>query len=603
MAAPVRPLDVCLNPVRVVSNGTVNYYRCGRCSNCKRSYISNWRNRLVSHMESGLFTTLFITLTYSNEHLPLVHLSEDNTISDITHTRFKRGGFSKGDFFRESVLDTPQFLRYPTLNNAVFDNFPHWVSSRTSDSVTFDDSPTFAICLRSDIQNFVKKLRRLIEDRFCNTFEDTSIGYFICSEYGPKTFRPHYHGLLFFRSSSVAEFCHDSAVFQAWGKQALHPLNESSECCKYTNSNGVASYVSKYVTCFDSLPRPLSLSPFQPFHLQSTRIPIGSLCAPASVAFDSVDKNTLFRLREYYDKKTHDFISVKSPYPLSFWNKYFPRLPFNSEFSSDELFEVFRICYNVSRSRLIPDYRSEMESMGLNSIRSNRQRFYLDSLIVYERHNFASLDCLLYLPTVDSIFKQLGITKPWFDNPKICIATDTSYKLTPSLFFHLHHGRIPLIKLLFGIPSLRTFCLKVISNFRDSSLPWVSTVHDYYSYFCRYASCSFSSLMAFLYDTDNRLYDSDHFTYTPQLVSYLYPAFFETLPKQLSLMTSDEYLYFDTYLYERFRLSVCDFYPDDLLINPVYSDPALNSYTNDTFNFVTKFKAQRDYKHDSLLCS
>ncbi|UPW41420.1 replication initiator protein [Dipodfec virus UA06Rod_4] len=603
MAAPVVPLDLCLNPVRVSTNGTVSYYRCGHCSNCKRSYVSRWRNRLVSHMESGLFTTLFITLTYSNEHLPLVHLSEDGTISDITHTRFLRGGFSKGNYVRESVFDSDFFLRFPDLNNVVINDFPHWVSSRTADSVIFDHSDSFAICLRADIQNFVKKLRRLISDKFDCTVEDTSLGYFICSEYGPTTFRPHYHGLLFLRSSRVAEFCNNSAVFEAWGKQSLPTDNTKSECSKYVNSSGIASYVSKYVTCFDSLPSPLSLPAFQPFHLQSTRVPIGSLCAPASVAFDSVDKNSLFHLREYFDKSTREFVSVKSPYPLSFWNKYFPHLPFNNQFSSSEVLDIFRICYCLRDSKTIPDYRSELISMGLGSIRTNKIRFYLDSLVVYERHNFAALDEIIYLPTVDGIFKSLGLARPWRENPRVCLTSESVYKLTPSLFFHLHHGKIPLIKLLFGIPALRCFCNKIISNFRDSSLPWTTSVFDYYSYFCRYETCSFSARMALLYDTENRLYNSESFTYSPSLVAHLYPSFVETLPKNLSLMTPDEILYLDTYVYENFRLSISDFYIDDSLCCSKMVDTALNDYTLDTRRFITKFKAVRKQKHDLSLCS
>lgn len=44
-------------------------------------------------------------------------------------------------------------------------------------------------CYKRDIQLFLKRLRK--------RFQPKKIRYFICSEYGPTTNRPHYHGIIF----------------------------------------------------------------------------------------------------------------------------------------------------------------------------------------------------------------------------------------------------------------------------------------------------------------------------------------------------------------------------------------------------------------------
>ena len=49
----------------------------------------------------------------------------------------------------------------------------------------------FAVSKVEDVQKFHKRLRRYIQYRKL----DISFKYFVCSEYGPKHFRPHYHGL------------------------------------------------------------------------------------------------------------------------------------------------------------------------------------------------------------------------------------------------------------------------------------------------------------------------------------------------------------------------------------------------------------------------
>lgn len=69
--------------------------------------------------------------------------------------------------------------------------------SATFITLTYDDEhltygenhPTL---VKSDVQNFMKKLR--YQQKLCS---ELLIRFYIVGEYGPKTLRPHYHGILF----------------------------------------------------------------------------------------------------------------------------------------------------------------------------------------------------------------------------------------------------------------------------------------------------------------------------------------------------------------------------------------------------------------------
>ncbi len=64
---------------------------------------------------------------------------------------------------------------------------------------TDDAGKVYNSVCREDIQKFMKRLRKSLCARYGKEFR---VKYFICSEYGPKTLRPHYHGVIFGLSDS-----------------------------------------------------------------------------------------------------------------------------------------------------------------------------------------------------------------------------------------------------------------------------------------------------------------------------------------------------------------------------------------------------------------
>ena len=73
----------------------------------------------------------------------------------------------------------------------------------------------FGVVCKKDIQNFLKRLRKKI-DKLNISDNDKKIRYYIASEYGPITKRPHYHGIIFFDSKQLGSQI-KNLIVESWG--------------------------------------------------------------------------------------------------------------------------------------------------------------------------------------------------------------------------------------------------------------------------------------------------------------------------------------------------------------------------------------------------
>lgn len=125
------------------------------------------------------------------------------------------------------------------------------------------------VCKR-DVQLFLKRLRKRIEP--------FKIRYFIVSEYGPSTFRPHYHGIIFNFPNEL--------------KNKLDEILESSWQCGFVRvdpiSDGRIHYVTGY--CLDKSQIPDFLVPN--FMLCSRRPALGSNFLDVAGVVDYCESNS-----------------------------------------------------------------------------------------------------------------------------------------------------------------------------------------------------------------------------------------------------------------------------------------------------------------------
>lgn len=264
----------CLHPKRIVNKYTHEemYVRCGVCPSCL-AHKSNVQCAYISNMASYFKYAYFFTLTYDECFIPRVKVRIAERMS--------------GDFFDTYVPESDPRLYSRSDQNGYSVQFEYITRSqciRTSPNGKvriLDDSYTpyefFKIFTISELQDlmikahgrfdpirkqvvyppisectdtipvlnaydqnlFFKRLRFYI-----SKFTDEKISYYLVSEYGPRTLRPHWHGILFFNSSEIAEVICD-LVSKAW-------LLGRADCSLSRGS--AAGYVASYINSFVSIP-------------------------------------------------------------------------------------------------------------------------------------------------------------------------------------------------------------------------------------------------------------------------------------------------------------------------------------------------------------
>lgn len=174
----------CLHPVIINIDAYGKHYKsvpvpCGKCEACIQRRAQDWQIRLYEELKVSS-SAYFITLTYNDSELPYVE-----------------------------KVDTDSGEIFWTPSNDV-----------------------------RDIQKFVRRLRDIAKP-FVHPFK---FRYFIVSEYGPKTRRPHYHGIIFNWPSTLATEGH---LTKLWGNGfvSVSPVSE-----------GRIAYTTKYCFAADDLP-------------------------------------------------------------------------------------------------------------------------------------------------------------------------------------------------------------------------------------------------------------------------------------------------------------------------------------------------------------
>lgn len=254
-------------------NGARIAVDCGQCDYCihKRAQKASMR---VKTAGSAFKYSYFVTLTYDNEHIPLMNctvlhseyedvvgISGDIHFGDEYHKYIPVSEYQCNDssmlrhIFFEQVQGTVPFDREIKEYVPVKDN---WFLSMDAirsfiyktQSVDKTDYPASEQYGRDnlipflnyvDVQNYIKRLRKYLYKQL-GSYE--TLHFYAVGEYGPVHFRPHYHLLLFTNSekvSAVLRHCHD----KSW-KLGRSDFQRSA--------GGAASYVASYVNSLSAAP-------------------------------------------------------------------------------------------------------------------------------------------------------------------------------------------------------------------------------------------------------------------------------------------------------------------------------------------------------------
>lgn len=230
----------CLQPIRIIISGKVYKFPCRCCYACQL----NARSRRVSRAESivGSGFRALVTLTYDNEHLPVVYPAGLGTVA------LYRG------------IGTNNFISYvPTALTFNSDELQRPVLHYSNGHAVLTKSCCQAVLLPDDLQKFLKRIRITLDRHFTHTKYDSKIKFFAVGEYGPSSYRPHFH--LIFSASSIEVLLY---LQQTLSKVWTYCSNQGIDFQLITGD--CTSYVAGYVNGFNLGNGLLSERTFRQFH-------------------------------------------------------------------------------------------------------------------------------------------------------------------------------------------------------------------------------------------------------------------------------------------------------------------------------------------------
>jgi hypothetical protein len=353
---------------------------CGQCDYCihKRAQKASMR---VKTAGSAFKYSYFVTLTYDNEHIPLMNcevlhseyedalsISGDKVFGYELHSYIPVSDYQPEDssllrhIFFTQVQGTVPFDREIKEYVPVKDN---WFLSmdairsfiRKTQAV---DNSVYPVAEKYgvdnlipflnyvDVQNYIKRLRKHLHLAL-GSYE--TLHFYAVGEYGPVHFRPHYHILLFTNSKEVSEVlrqCHD----KSW------KLGRSDF---QTARGGASSYVASYVNSLSSAPLLYrSCRAFKPRQRASLGFfEKGEVFEEGEDVYHAVEQ----KIDSVINGRIYNFngISVKSTPPMSYIRTLLPRF---SSARYDDATSIARIIRSVADA---PKRMSRFGIIGYNS--------------------------------------------------------------------------------------------------------------------------------------------------------------------------------------------------------------------------------------------
>lgn len=237
--------SACLNPQLVYNKYTHTYVQvpCRKCEACQLLSSRKYVDRL--ERERKLWQdSLFFTLTYNEIFLPRIVYTDNFVVNPYDNLSIaKRLNFAKiEDYYNDD----------------------EWFNEKVS------SFSCFGVVCRRDIKEFLSRLKE--------SYPFSSA--FVSSEYGPTTFRPHYHGLVFFNKRGVSrEYSVDELsmfISRLWSAKLRNLYSSSINGLEKSVSLGFvqvrydsgssARYTAQYLNCSTHFPQILR-NHFPPFHI------------------------------------------------------------------------------------------------------------------------------------------------------------------------------------------------------------------------------------------------------------------------------------------------------------------------------------------------
>ena len=337
---------------------------CGQCDYCihKRAQKASMR---VKTAGSAFKYSYFVTLTYDNEHVPLMNcevlhseyedalgISGDKVFGYERHSYIPVSDYQPEDssllrhIFFTQVQGTVPFDREIKEYVPVKDN---WFLSMDAirsfiQKTQSVDNSVYPVAEQYglgnlipflnyvDVQNYIKRLRKYLY-QVLGSYE--TLHFYAVGEYGPVHFRPHYHILLFTNSEQVSKVlrqCHDKSWKLGRSDFQIARGGASSYVASYVNSLSAAPLLYRSCRAFKPRQR-ASLGFFEK----------GEIFEEGEDVYHAIEQ----KIDSVINGRVYNFngTSVKSTPPMSYIRTLLPRF---SSARYDDAFAIARIIRAVA---------------------------------------------------------------------------------------------------------------------------------------------------------------------------------------------------------------------------------------------------------------
>jgi hypothetical protein len=362
-------------------------------------------------MSSHFKYAYFFTLTYSDEFVPRVslevvercdaeseidaymsdsdprHLPYDDSRYQIAATYLPRSGcFRVHDSGRvRDFSETEDFYQFlhtfsgkEIRDLLVSSNGRYDFARKCVVFPPIDECRNEVLVLNPNDQNlFFKRLRKLIAEKY-----DEKICYYLVSEYGGRTYRPHWHGILFFNSDALT-----SSICELVSKSWSYGRTDCS-----LSRGSAAGYVASYINSFVDLPDFFNRhKEIKPKSYHSKGLSVNSLFSQSS-SISKVREVTASCFDGFSVPINGEYVTVKPS--RSYERTVFPRISdpiFSNPYScADLFFGAF-----TASNRLIRDgYISIDENLSVWQLSKRYAEYYFDVRVDY--YNVSYYDSLIF---------------------------------------------------------------------------------------------------------------------------------------------------------------------------------------------------------------
>lgn len=211
----------CAHP-RIIKNkytGDSFYVPCGTCEFCIHNKAIKAELKCNIQLASSKYCE-FVTLTYSTEYLPVGQFYQGSAGEvrfrslprDFVYSYKTVQGYTRNISFNDETFDFCTDLSWEAAQLLQKKTHLHYTSF--SDGRRVYNRPYMENLIGylnyRDIQLFLKRLNQNIR-----SITNEKIYYYVVGEYGPTTFRPHFHVLFFFDSERLRQSFRQF-VFKSW---------------------------------------------------------------------------------------------------------------------------------------------------------------------------------------------------------------------------------------------------------------------------------------------------------------------------------------------------------------------------------------------------